>query len=339
MPDVVFRVPLDLLLLGSSMMQSPASFPDLSIILPFHNEASLVRELLQRLMPIVDSLGKTVEIICIDDGSTDNTFKLLTHEHTVDPRIKPVRLARNFGKESALTCGLRLSTGRAAILMDSDLQHPPETIPALIKAWENGARMVYAIRKNRDTDGFLRTAFSKTFYLIFKHIAEIRLPEGAGDFRLLDRVVIDAVNQMDERTRFMKGLMTWVGFESAFVTFTVERRRAGHSNWSFKRLLHFAFDGIFSFSTVPLRIWTWCGALISAFSLAYGAFLTVKTLIWGVDVPGYASLMVGLMFLGGIQLLSLGIIGEYLARVYTEVKGRPLYLIADKQGFPSQTEN
>lgn len=313
-----------------------ASVPDLSIILPFRNEASSIRELFERLNPVLDSLGKTIEIICIDDGSTDNTYKRLVHEHDLNARIKPVRLARNFGKESALTCGLRLASGRAAILMDSDLQHPPETLPALVKAWEGGAKMVYAIRKNRDTDGFLRTAFSKGFYLIFKHIAEIRLPEGAGDFRLLDRAVIDAVNQMDERTRFMKGLMTWVGFDSAFVPFTVEQRRAGHSSWSFTRLLGFAFDGLFSFSTIPLRIWTWCGATISLLAMAYGAFLTLKTMILGVDVPGYASLMVTMVFLGGIQLLSLGVIGEYIARVYTEVKGRPLYLISERKGFDPQ---
>lgn len=315
------------------MTQSPVFSPNLSLVLPFYNEASSIREMLSRLLPVLEKLGKSFEVICIDDGSTDNTYKLLRREHESDGRIKPVRLARNFGKEAALSCGLRLAAGRAAILMDSDLQHPPETIPALIKQWEDGAKMVYAIRKNRDTDGFLRTAFSKSFYQIFKHIAEIKLPEGAGDFRLLDRAVIDAVNQMPERTRFMKGLMTWVGFDYAFVPFEVERRRAGHSNWSFAKLLHFAFDGIFSFSTVPLRVWTWCGAFVSLLSLAYGAYMIVKTLILGVDVPGYASLMVGLLFLGGIQLLSLGIIGEYLARVYTEVKGRPLYLIADSEGF------
>lgn len=305
----------------------------LSLILPFHNEATSVRELFERLRPVLDSLEQKVEILCIDDGSTDNTFALLCRERESDPRIKPVRLARNFGKEAALTCGLHLSLGEAAILMDSDLQHPPEVLPDLIRAWQGGAKMIYAIRNNRDTDGKLRSAFSKAFYALFSRIAEIKLPAGAGDFRLLDRAVINAVNALPERTRFMKGLMTWVGFDYALVPFDVAERRSGKTTWNFRRLLRFAFDGISSFSTLPLRIWTWCGIAIALCALAYGIYLTVWTMLFGVDVPGYASLMVGLLFLGGLQLFSLGVLGEYLGRVYTEVKGRPLYLIADRKGF------
>ena len=311
----------------------PSSSPDLSIILPFHNEATSVRAFFAHLRAVVDSLEQSVEILCIDDGSTDNTYDLLQRERADDPRIKPVRFARNFGKEAALTCGLHLAQGRIAITMDSDLQHPPETIPQLIEAWQGGAKMVYAIRKNRDTDSRMRKFLSRAFYIVFKHIAEIKLPEGAGDFRLLDRVVIDAVNALPERTRFMKGLMTWVGFSAATVPFDVAPRESGRTNWSFMRLIRFAFDGISSFSTFPLRIWTWCGASISLFALAYGIFLTLRTIFFGIDVPGYASLMVGMLFLGGVQLLSLGILGEYLSRVFTEVKGRPIYLIADREGF------
>jgi len=292
-----------------------------------------VRAFFAHLRAVVDSLEQSVEILCIDDGSTDNTYDLLQRERADDPRIKPVRFARNFGKEAALTCGLHLAQGRIAITMDSDLQHPPETIPQLIEAWQGGAKMVYAIRKNRDTDSRMRKFLSRAFYIVFKHIAEIKLPEGAGDFRLLDRVVIDAVNALPERTRFMKGLMTWVGFSAATVPFDVAPRESGRTNWSFMRLIRFAFDGISSFSTFPLRIWTWCGASISLFALAYGIFLTLRTIFFGIDVPGYASLMVGMLFLGGVQLLSLGILGEYLSRVFTEVKGRPIYLIADREGF------
>lgn len=292
-----------------------------------------MRAFFAHLRAVVDSLEQSVEILCIDDGSTDNTYDLLQRERADDPRIKPVRFARNFGKEAALTCGLHLAQGRIAITMDSDLQHPPETIPQLIEAWQGGAKMVYAIRKNRDTDSRMRKFLSRAFYIVFKHIAEIKLPEGAGDFRLLDRVVIDAVNALPERTRFMKGLMTWVGFSAATVPFDVAPRESGRTNWSFMRLIRFAFDGISSFSTFPLRIWTWCGASISLFALAYGIFLTLRTIFFGIDVPGYASLMVGMLFLGGVQLLSLGILGEYLSRVFTEVKGRPIYLIADREGF------
>jgi len=314
--------------------------PTLSIILPLHNEALNVHALFARLFPVLDKLDQDAEVLCIDDGSTDNSFSLLCQERQHEPRIKPVRLARNFGKEAALTCGLHLAQGQAAILMDSDLQHPPEIIPDLIAAWkdgaEGGAKMVYAIRKNRDTDSKLRCTFSKAFYAIFTRIAEVKLPDGAGDYRLLDRAVIDAVNAMPERTRFMKGLMTWAGFDYALVPFDVGERSCGTTHWNFRRLVSFAFDGISSFSTLPLRIWTWCGILISLFALGYGLVLTGQTLLFGTDVPGYASLMVGMLFLGGIQLLSLGILGEYLGRVFTEVKGRPIYLIADRKGFDNQ---
>jgi len=309
------------------MSQNP---PALSIILPFHNEGALVAPMLERLGAVLDALSYSSEILCIDDGSTDDTFTHLQAAQTKDGRVRLYRFARNFGKEAALTCGLHKARGRAAITMDSDLQHPPETIPHLIKAWEDGAKMVYAIGSNRDTDSKIRRALSRAFYNIFHRIAEIDLPEGAGDFRLLDRAVIDAVNIMPERTRFMKGLVTWVGFSYAKVPFTVEARPSGQSNWNFFRLTRFAFDGLSSFSSFPLRIWTWFGCVVSLFALVYGLFLALRTIILGVDVPGYASLMTGLLFLGGVQLLSLGILGEYLSRVYTEVKGRPLYLIAEE---------
>jgi glycosyltransferase involved in cell wall biosynthesis len=307
--------------------------PQLSIIMPFHNEATTVHALFQRLFPVLGALQMSFEFLCIDDGSVDDTYKLLCQERERDLRIKPVRFARNFGKEAALTCGLRLAKGQAAITMDSDLQHPPETIPELIAAWQGGAKMIYAIRRNRNTDSPLRKLLSKLFYILFRHIAEIKLPEGAGDFRLLDRAVVDAVNAMPERNRFMKGLMTWVGFPYALVPFDVAPRTGGATNWNLSKLVTFAFDGLSSFSTLPLRIWTWFGCGISLVALAYGLFLTVRTLAFGIDVPGFASLMVGMLFLGGIQLLSLGVIGEYLARVFVEVKGRPIYLIAEKEGF------
>jgi glycosyltransferase involved in cell wall biosynthesis len=307
--------------------------PDLSIILPFHNEEGTVAEIFQRLYPVLGRLGLSYEILCIDDGSEDRTFEYLCHERERDLRIKVVRFARNFGKEAALTCGLKMSLGRAAITMDSDLQHPPEVIPDLVAEWIGGAKMVYGIRKNRDTDSRIRRLLSLAFYALFRHIANIKLPQGAGDFRLLDRAVIDAVNALPERNRFMKGLMTWVGYPYALVPFNVAARRDGRSSWNFFRLVTFAFDGIASFSTLPLRIWTWCGGFVSLFALAYGLYLVVRTLLFGIDVPGYASLMVAILFFGGVQLISLGVIGEYLARVFVEVKGRPVYLIAEKAGF------
>lgn len=307
--------------------------PDISIILPFYNEAQSARRMFEKLYPVLGKLGLSYEILCIDDGSSDNTFESLSHERSHDRRLKLIRFARNFGKEAALSCGLKLAQGNAAITMDSDLQHPPEVILQLIEKWKSGDQLVYAVRNDRHTDGILRKLFSKAFYAVFRHIAEIKLPEGAGDFCLLDRKVIDAVNALPERNRFMKGLVTWVGFRHGIVHFDVAPREGGHSHWNFFRLIRFAFDGISAFSTFPLRIWIWCGALISFASLAYGIYLTAKTLVFGIDVPGYASQMVATLFLNGIQLLSLGMIGEYLARIFTEVKARPIYLIADKVGF------
>jgi polyisoprenyl-phosphate glycosyltransferase len=307
--------------------------PDLSIILPFHNEAGGVHELLSRLSPVLSRLGLSYEIIAIDDGSTDATYAALVHARELDHRLKLIRMARNFGKESALTCGLHLAKGRAAITMDSDLQHPPETIPDLIAPWQNGADLVYAVRRNRDTDSGLYRLFSRAFYAVFRTIADIQMPEGAGDFCLLDRKVIDAVNALPERNRFMKGLVSWVGFKQATVPFDVAPRHGGKSHWNFFRLIRFAFDGLSSFSTFPLRIWTWSGAAVSLFALGYGLYLTIRTMMYGIDVPGYASMMVGILFLGGAQLLSLGMIGEYLARVFTEVKARPIYLVAERIGF------
>jgi glycosyltransferase involved in cell wall biosynthesis len=307
--------------------------PDLSVILPFHNEAGAARELFQRLYPALGSLGLSYEILCIDDGSTDNTYAALKHEREKDHRVKIVRMARNFGKEVALSCGLHLATGKAAITMDSDLQHPPEVIRELVQKWRDGGQLVYAIRRNRDTDRGIYKFFAGAFYAVFRRIAEVKLPEGAGDFVLLDRKVIDAVNALPERNRFMKGLVSWVGFQHETVPFDVARRSTGTTHWNFFRLIRFAFDGLSSFSTLPLRIWTWSGAAVSFIALAYAIYLTARTLISGTDVPGWASVMVGILLLGGLQLLSLGVIGEYLARVFTEVKARPLYIVAEREGF------
>jgi glycosyltransferase involved in cell wall biosynthesis len=307
--------------------------PDLSIILPFHNESGVTHELFQRLYPALGQTGLTYEIICIDDGSTDTTHATLRHERGQDRRVKTVRMARNFGKEAALTCGLHLARGRAAITMDSDLQHPPEAIPELVRKWQDGAELVYAVRRNRSADSGFYSFLARTFYAVFRTIADIQLPEGTGDFCLLDRKVIDAVNALPERNRFMKGLVTWVGFRHETVPFDVAPRLRGKSSWNLFRLVRFAFDGLSAFSTLPLRIWTWSGAVVSIGAIGYAVYLMVRTMMYGIDVPGYASVMVGILLLGGLQLLSLGMIGEYLARVFVEVKARPIYYIAERHGF------
>ncbi|MBI3420084.1 MAG: glycosyltransferase family 2 protein [Proteobacteria bacterium] len=313
------------------------SSPVLSIVLPCHNEAENLDVLFSRLQAVMEKLGVTYEIIAIDDGSRDDTYARLLQHYGRDKNIKVVRLARNFGKESASSCGLEVARGQAVVLMDSDLQHPPETLPALYAKWKDGAQMVYAIRRNRDTDSLFRRQFSKLYYWLFGKIGDIKIPEGAGDFRLLDRRVVDAVNALPERSRFMKGLMSWVGFSTAEVEFDVAPRHKGESSWSPAGLMHFAIDGLISFSSIPLRIWTVIGLAVSASALLYLVYLVLRTLILGVDTPGFATIMATLLMLGGIQILGLGMVAEYIARIFTEVKRRPLYFIAEQHGFDKES--
>ena len=228
--------------------------PELSLILPFHNESAGIRALFHRLHPVLGQLDLDYEVICVDDGSTDNTFEALVHMRQFDQRLKIVRLARNFGKETALTCGLHLAKGKAAITMDTDLQHPPETIPDFIEKWREGFEMIYAIRADRRTDSRARRMFSRAFYVVFRKIADIQMPDGAGDFCLLDRKVINAINALPERNRFMKGLTAWVGFKQGTVPYIASPRASGATHWNFFRLIRFAFDGLSAFSTLPLRI-------------------------------------------------------------------------------------
>ncbi len=315
-----------------------SNHPVLSVILPCHNEADNLDLLFSRLEAVFEKMAIPYELIAVDDGSTDDTYARLVAHHQRNPRIITIRLARNFGKENTVSCGLAHARGRAAIIMDSDLQHPPEVIPELYKKWQDGAQMVYALRRNRDTDSVLRRQFSHLYYWLFDKIGDIKLPEGAGDFRLLDRRVMDAVNALPERSRFMKGLMSWVGFSTASVEFDVAPRHKGQSSWSPIGLIKFAFDGLLSFSSIPLRMWTAIGCLVSLFAFLYMIVLLVQTSIFGVDVPGFATIMVSVLMLGGIQLIGLGVLAEYIARIFVEVKQRPLYFIAEQQGIDTQKD-
>ncbi|MBY0429231.1 MAG: glycosyltransferase family 2 protein [Alphaproteobacteria bacterium] len=307
--------------------------PVISVILPCHNEAENLDLLFTRLESVFEKMAVSYELIAVDDGSTDDTYARLVTHNARNPRIITIRLARNFGKENTVSCGLAHARGDAAIIMDSDLQHPPEVIPDLFKKWKDGAQMVYALRRNRDTDGVLRRQFSHLYYWVFDKIGDIKLPEGAGDFRLLDRCVVDAVNALPERSRFMKGLMSWVGFRAASVEFDVAPRHKGQSSWSPIGLIRFAFDGLLSFSSIPLRMWTAIGGGISIFAFLYMIVLIIQTTLFGIDVPGFATIMVSVLMLGGIQLIGLGVLAEYVSRIFIEVKRRPLYFIADKRGI------
>ena len=297
------------------------------------NEAPNLDAFFSRLVPVLNSVAGAYEILCINDGSEDGTLSRLLGERARNPRIRVADLSRNFGKEAALTCGIELATGEVVVPMDADLQHPPETIAEMVRCWREGYDVVLAKRENREADGWLRRKTAQWFYSMQNEISEVEIPADVGDFRLMDRKVVEALKRLPERRRFMKGLFAWVGFPHTTITFLCEPRLAGKSKFSGWRLWNFALEGITSFSTVPLRVWTYIGSAISALALVAALFLIIKTLIYGRDVPGYASLITSSLFLGGLQLAGLGILGEYIGRIYGEVKQRPIYLIRQFYDF------
>ncbi|HYC04375.1 MAG TPA: glycosyltransferase family 2 protein [Azospirillaceae bacterium] len=305
----------------------------LSVVVPLHNEQGNIDALFARLTPTLDGTGLPWEIVCVEDGSRDATWETLVRHQERDGRIKLLRFSRNFGKEVAMSAGLRHARGRAVVIIDADLQHPPELIAEFVAQWRQGAQMVYAVRRSRDTDPWLRRALTNLYYFILGHMSEVELPRGAGDFRLMDRAVVDALNALPERGRFLKGLYSWVGFRQVAIPYDPAPRHAGASAFNFWRLLRFGMDGVASFSTFPLRVWSWLGLAVALGAVVYAGYIVVATLFQGIQVPGYASLMVATLFLGGVQLICLGVLGDYLGRVFTEVKGRPLYLVADSRGF------
>lgn len=310
--------------------------PALSIVIPVYNEAASLPALRESLERVLSALDIDYELILVDDGSADATWATISAWHSADARVRAIRFARNFGKEAALSAGLSLSRGAAVVLMDSDLQHPPEIIPEFLAKWREGYEMVYAVRTSREGDSALRRTATRAFYRLFGKIADVDLPPGAGDFRLIDRKVVDTLNRMPERLRFMKGLYAWAGCRHTGVPYAPPPRRHGHSAMSMRRLTGFGLDGIVAFSRVPLAISGWIGAAVALAALVYGSYLALRTLIVGVDVPGYASIMVGVMLLGGVQLLALGVLGAYVGRIYEELKQRPLYVVAEELNAPAQ---
>lgn len=303
------------------------------MIVPVFNEEDGLDALMARLKPALERITPDYEVVFVDDGSQDATLVRLRDLSAGDQRLRAVSFSRNFGKEIAIAAGLDHARGQAVVIMDADLQHPPEVIEEFVAHWRDGKLMVYGVRRSREGDGPVRRAFTRTFYRIFERFAETGLPEGAGDFRLLDRRIVEVLKAMGERARFSKGLYAWVGFPSAGVPFDVEERAFGTTKWSFRKLFRFAFDGITSFSTVPLKVSTYVGALISLASLATAAYFAVRTFLFGTDLPGFPSLIVSIMFFSGVQLMSLGMIGEYVGRIFAEVKRRPLYVVGERLGF------
>ena len=307
--------------------------PTLSIVVPMHNEEAVVDLFFDRLERVLSGLGHSYEIVCINDGSRDGTLARLRARLSANPRIRIVDLSRNFGKEQALTAGLDFAAGDAVVPIDADLQDPPELIGEFVRLWRDGYDVVYGVRALRSGDSAGKRLTARLFYHLFNLLTEVRIPENTGDFRLMDRRVVDALRRLPERNRFMKGLFAWVGFRQTGVEYDHDARAAGASKFRFWRLWNFALDGITAFSTLPLRVWSYVGVVVSLLAFLYAGFILFWTLALGVDVPGYASLIVVVLFLGGIQLITLGVIGEYLGRLYAETKRRPPYVVGHTYGF------
>lgn len=308
----------------------------ITVVVPVFNEEAGLDLLAERLREVFGGIDVDWSVLFVDDGSSDGTMDKVRSLHARDGRFSAIALTRNFGKEIALAAGLRYARGDAVVLMDADMQHPPELIVAFIERWRAGARIVYGQRVTRRYDSLLRRAYSAAFHATFNRITRTRLPEGIVDFLLLDRKAVDAFNRLDERTRFSKGLYAWIGFPTAIVPFDYGERQAGGSRYNFIRLVQFAIDGFVSFSSVPLKIWSYVGAVVSILAIAYGLYILVLTLVSGTDLPGFPSLIVSIMFFAGLQLVTLGIFGEYLSRIYEEVKARPLYLVAEEIGIAAE---
>ena len=309
---------------------------ELSLIVPVMNEEAAIDAFVTRVVPILEKLddpaARSFEILFIDDGSSDATLAKIRAANAADPRIRALSFSRNFGKEAALSAGLDSARGLAVIPLDVDLQDPPETIAAMIAKWREGFEVVYGVRDNRKTDTLPKRLTADLYYRAHNWLSADKIPEHAGDFRLLDHKVVEVIRRLPERNRFMKGLFAWAGFRSAAVGYHREERKLGTSKFNYWKLWTLAVDGITSASTVPLRVWSYVGALVALGALAYAGFIVVRTLAFGIETPGYASMMVAILFLGGLQLLSLGVLGEYVGRILTETKQRPLYVVSERVG-------
>jgi glycosyltransferase involved in cell wall biosynthesis len=311
----------------------------LSIIVPFFNEGSGVEVFHKALGPVLAGIvNYRVEIICVDDGSTDDTLDRLLALASLSRQYKVIELSRNFGKEAALTAGLDAATGQAVVAIDADLQDPPSLIHQLLHLWENGADVVLARRADRSSDGLIKRKTAEWFYRMHNLVADITIPQNVGDFRLMDRRVVDALKRLPERQRFMKGLFCWVGFKTVILDYDRAPRAVGTSKFPGWKLWNFAIEGITSFSTAPLRIWTYVGVASAASTALYAIAILIRTLFLGVDVPGYASLLIAILFFGSLQLISLGLVGEYIGRIYIESKQRPIYIVRNKYGAESMAD-
>ncbi len=304
-----------------------AERPELSVVVPAYNEEEVLRPLYERLRSVLDGAGVSWEIVLVDDGSTDRTRQILEELHREDPRVRAVFLSRNFGHQLALTAGLDHARGRAVVAIDADLQDPPEVIPEMLARWREGLDVVYGQRVERRGESLFKRVTAAAFYRLLRRLTPVPIPVDTGDFRLMDRRVVDELRRLREHHRFVRGMVAWLGFRQGAVRYERAPRLAGETKYPLRKMLRFALDAAISFSFLPLRIATLLGLLTAALCLGYAAFAVVAKLTGAAELPGWASLMVAILFLGAVQLVSLGIVGEYVGRIYEEVKGRPLYVV------------
>lgn len=312
--------------------------PTLSVVIPIFNEEETLPALFQRLSAALDAIGEEYEVVFVNDGSRDASERMLREFHARDPRFKSIHFSRNFGHQTAITCGLDHARGRAVVAMDGDLQDPPEVLPDLLARWRDGYDVVYAVRQKRK-EGLLKRSAYKAFYWILRRVSYLDIPLDSGDFSLIDRKVVDILKTMPERNRFVRGLRTWAGFRQVGYEYAREARFAGESKYSLGKLMKLAFDGLVSYSYVPLRLVSNMGMLVSFTALAYMAWLLLGRLFGGTPIEGWTSTVVIMLFLGGVQLLSLGVIGEYVGRIFEEVKHRPHYVVRERIGVSPSVES
>ncbi len=314
-------------------MAETTTRPRFSIVAPAYNEEEVLPEFYRRVRDVMDALGEPWELILVNDGSRDNTLAVMRELHEKDPRVKVVSFSRNFGHQLAITAGIDYASGDAVVIIDADLQDPPEVIPELIEKWRDGYDVVYAVRRERRGESWFKEWTAKLFYRLIYRITDVDIPKDTGDFRLMDRKVVEALRTMRERNRFMRGLSVWVGFKQTGIFYVREPRFAGETKYPFRKMLKFALDAITSFSYVPLQLATYFGFAIAGISMVGMVIAVILRLTTGRALLGQATTLVAVLFLGGIQLIFLGIIGEYLGRIYDEVKARPLYIVAETLGF------
>lgn len=312
----------------------PGARRSLAVVVPVYNESEVLPEFHRRVCAVLATLDMNGKIIYVNDGSTDGTLEVIHAQGAQGAQVQLVDLSRNFGKEIALTAGLDHADSDAVVVIDADLQDPPELIPELVEHWLDGYDVVYAKRTQRDGEGVLKRATAFLFYRLIQKMSRVAIPEDTGDFRLLSRRAVDALKQLREQHRFMKGLFAWIGYPQKAVPYRRAGRFAGSTKWNYWKLWNFALEGITSFTGAPLKLATYAGLASALGALTYGAYFAVRTLLYGNPVPGYPSLVVMILFLGGIQLLSIGIIGEYLARMFDESKKRPLYFLKNGRSIP-----